>query len=217
MPDDLLKKFAHHFTEQAPPGQILDLASGSCRNGIFLAQKGLKVICCDTSAEALESAKKAAHEQGVDIDIWQVDLERESINPLPEDFFAGIIAFRYLHRPLIPCIKKALKPSGILIYETFTIDQPKFGKPHNPMFLLKPGELLSWFADWEIIHHFEGIIQNPNRAAAQIVCKKEAFGTQNSELRMIKTLEALFLDLQYLGFLVPFVAKNTDTFTVTLR
>jgi len=179
MPDDLLKKYSHLFIDQAPPGPILDLASGSCRNGIPLAQKGLKVICCDISNGRLESAKKAAHEQGVDIDIWQIDLEREGINPLPEDFFAGVIVFRYLHRPLIPCIRKALKAGGILIYETYTIDQPKFGKPHNPMFLLKPNELLSWFADWEIIHHFEGIIQNPNRATAQIVCKKEAFGTQN--------------------------------------
>jgi hypothetical protein len=94
------------------------------------------------------------------------------MNPLPEDFYKGILVFRYLHRPLIPCINKALIKGGILIYETFTIEQPKFGKPHNPEFLLNPGELLEWFKDWEIIHHFEGIKEDPKRAVAQIVCRK---------------------------------------------
>lgn len=172
MPDELLKKYVHLFTKQAPPGPILDLASGSCHNGIFLAQKGLKVICCDISAEALESAKKAAQGQGLDIDFWQVDLERKGINPLPEDFFAGIVVFRYLQRPLIPCIKKALKPNGIMMYETFTIEQPQFGKPHNPDYLLEPEELISWFRNWKVYHHFEGIIRNPSRAVEQIVCQR---------------------------------------------
>ena len=184
MPNDLLKEYAHLFTRQAPPGPILDLASGSCGNGIFLAQKGLKVICCDISSEALEPVKEIANDQGLDVDLWQLDLERESVNPLPEDFFAGILVFRYLHRPLVPCIKKAIKPGGILIYETFTIEQPKFGKPHNPNYLLKPGELFSWFGDWNVLFHFEGITRNPSRAVAQIVCQKRKNSeekTQDSE------------------------------------
>ena len=80
--------------------------------------------------------------------------------------------FRYLHRPLISCIKKALKKGGVLIYETYTVWQPQFGKPNNPDFLLKPEELRNWFIDWEIIYYFEGIKENPKRAIAQIVCRK---------------------------------------------
>jgi len=52
------------------------------------------------------------------------------------------------------------------------VDQPQFGKPHNPEHLLKPGELMTWFGEWDIIHYFEGIKQNPPRAIAQMVCRK---------------------------------------------
>jgi hypothetical protein len=99
-------------------------------------------------------------------------LEQEGVNPLPEDSYGGVLVFYYLHRPLIFCIKKALKPGCILIYETFTIEQPKFGKPHNPAFLLRPKELLEWFNSWEVLHYFEGIKEDPRRGVAQIVCRK---------------------------------------------
>lgn len=172
MPADLLLDHRGQFENKRLNGPILDLACGDGHNGIFLATKGLPVICCDISEEALSRAERLAAENQVKVPLWQVDLEAEGVNPLPEDFYEGILVFRYLHRPLIPCIKKALKKGGILIYETFTIEQPKFGKPHNPKFLLKPGELLQWFKDWEIIHHFEGKEEGPKRAVAQVVCKK---------------------------------------------
>ena len=101
-----------------------------------------------------------------------MDLEKEGVNPLDQDLFGGIIIFRYLHRPLIPCMRKALLGGGILLYETFTMEQPRFGKPRNPDFLLGPGELKGWFKDWDLIHYFEGIEHDPDRAIARIVCKK---------------------------------------------
>lgn len=160
------------FEKDLPDGPILDLACGDGYNGIFLAGKGFSITCWDVSSDALSRARKSAADHGVEIAFRQVDLEREGDNPLPKDAFKGIVLFRYLHRPLIDCIKKALKKGGILIYETFTVDQPKFGKPHNPNFLLKQGEMYGWFADWEILHHFEGIMPDPERAVAQIVCRK---------------------------------------------
>ena len=173
-PADLLREYSHFFTEGELPGPILDLAGGDCHNGIFLAAKGLPVVCCDRAEEALVRAKMIADELGVAIERRQVDLEVEGVNPLPENYYGGIMVFRYLHRPLITCIKKALKAGGILIYETFTVEQPRFGKPHNPDYLLKPGELRGWFNDWEVIYYFEGIKDNPQRAVAQIVCRKAA-------------------------------------------
>ena len=98
--------------------------------------------------------------------------DRKGVNPLYQDLFCGIIVFRYLHRPLIPCIRKALIGGGILIYETFTIEQARFGKPRNPDFLLEPGELKGWFKDWDLIYYSEGIEQDPDRAVARIVCRK---------------------------------------------
>lgn len=173
-PAQLLLKHLSLLTGGRLIGPILDLACGECHNGIFLARKGLPVICCDKSREALDGARRLAAECGVTVKLWEVDLEHEGINPLPEDFYGVILVFRYLHRPLISHIKKALKKGGLLIYETFTIEQPKFGKPRNPDFLLKPGELCTWFEDWEIIHHFYGIKDNPKKAVAQIVCRKTA-------------------------------------------
>jgi tellurite methyltransferase len=160
------------FEKIQPDGHILDLACGDGHNGVFLAGKGFSVSCWDVSSDALSRARKSAADHGVEITFRQVDLEKEGNNPLPKNAFDGIVVFRYLHRPLIDCIKKALKKGGILIYETFTVDQPKFGKPHNPDFLLRQGELSECFADWEILHHFEGILSAPERAVAQIVSRK---------------------------------------------
>ena len=171
-PAQLLLEHLSLFTDETPPGPILDLACGDGHNGILLAQNNLTVICCDKSRKTLARARRLAAENGVSVELWQVDLEQEGINPLPQEFYGGILIFRYLHRPLIPSLKKALKKGGILIYETFTVEQPKFGKPHNPDFLLEPGELRKWFENWKIIHYFEGIKDNPKRAVAQIVCRK---------------------------------------------
>ena len=59
--------------------------------------------------------------------------------------------FKYLYRPIMKGIREGIKRGGILIYETFTADQARFGKPSNPDFLLQPGELREWFADWDIL------------------------------------------------------------------
>jgi Methylase of polypeptide chain release factors len=171
-PAELLVSYVNLFTEGKINGPILDLACGDGHNGIFLAKKSLEVICCDVSEKALKRAKQLAAGNGVDIQVWRVDLEKNENNPLSEAFYGGIVIFRYLYRPLISCIKKALKKKGVLIYETYTVRQPQFGKPHDPDFLLKPEELRDWFVDWEIIYYFEGIKENPKRAIAQIVCRK---------------------------------------------
>ena len=171
-PAELLESHIDLLTEVRPRGPILDLAAGDCHNAIFLARSRLKVIACDNSVEALHQGQQMAARVGVTIDTWQVDLEVEGTSPLPESAYGGIIVFYYLHRPLIPSIRRAVKTGGVLIYETYTADQPRFGRPHNPDFLLKPGELRQWFEDWKVLHDFEGVKHRPERAVAQIVCRK---------------------------------------------
>jgi SAM-dependent methyltransferase len=171
-PEPLLTEYLGCFTGASEERPILDLACGDGRNGLFLAAKGFPVVLADRSEEALEKARNLAEREGVTGRFWQVDLEREGVNPLEEEAYAGMIVFRYLHRPLIPCIRKALAGGGLLIYETYTVDQPRFGKPRNPAFLLRPGELRNWFGDWNILHAFEGIRNDPPRAVAQIVCRR---------------------------------------------
>jgi SAM-dependent methyltransferase len=159
----LLVEHSGLFLEETLPGPVLDLACGEAHNSIFLALKGVEVISGDLSLEALQRAGELATKCGAEITVWQVDLEPEGVNPLPEHAYGAILVFRYLHRPLIPCIKKALRNGGLLLY-----------KPRNPDYLLQSGELRHMFADWEEIFYFEGIRENPTRAVAQIVCRKPA-------------------------------------------
>jgi hypothetical protein len=76
------------------------------------------------------------------VEIVQADLEDGSPWPLPGRRFAGIVVTNYLHRPLLPALIEALQPGGALLYETFAAGNEKYGKPSNPDFLLKDGELL---------------------------------------------------------------------------
>jgi tellurite methyltransferase len=171
-PDDLLLEHLDLFNHGNSRGPVLDLACGDGHNGVFLATMGLQVVLADISEEALVQAAVSARRKGVAPGIWQVDLEKEGSNPLPQDTYGAILVFRYLHRPLIPCIRKALVQGGILLYETFTVDQARFGRPKNPDHLLMPVELLGWFEEWQVVHYFEGIKGDPQRAIAQIVCRK---------------------------------------------
>jgi len=63
---------------------------------------------------------------------------------------------RYLHRPLVPVLIRALRPGGLLVYETFTRAQAARGRPTNPAFLLEPGELLTLVEPLEILSSREG-------------------------------------------------------------
>jgi tellurite methyltransferase len=167
----LLVEFSSLLEDENLAGPVLDLACGSGENGLFLAGLNLPVVLADRSPEALAQARLSADERGLEARFWEVDLETGR-NPLEEGRYRAILVFHYLHRPLIPCIRKGIRSGGILIYETFTSEQPKYGRPYGPDHLLQPGELAGWFKDWTIIHYFEGLLEDPRRAVAQIVCRK---------------------------------------------
>ena len=171
-PDTLLREHLSLFRDELKDLPLLDLACGDGHNGLFLASKGFSMILADRSEEALKQAGESAASLCVAVTLRHVDLEKENNNPFENDVFSAVLVFRYLHRPLIPCIRKSLRKGGLLVYETFTTEQAQFGKPKNPEHLLNPGELFSWFQDWEIIHSFEGIKENPRKAVAQIVSRK---------------------------------------------
>ncbi len=171
-PDRLLRQHISLFSAEPLNGPILDLACGDGHNGIFLAKKGFSVVLADRSDEALEAAALSSRGVKDTVRLWRVDLEEEGVNPFAEASFGAVMVFRYLHRPLIPCIKKAIVPNGLLIYETYTVDQKRFGKPRNPAHLLNRGELRDFFRDWIISYYYEGIDNEKKRAVAQIICKK---------------------------------------------
>lgn len=170
--DDLLKDHLAWLSRLDGLLPILDLACGTGRNGLFLAERGPELVFADRSAAALEGIDERLQKSGLPGRTWQVDLERPGINPFGDKKYNAILVFRYLHRPLFPALRDAVASRGLVIYETFTTANIEFGRPCNPDFLLHPGELKSLFPNWKIIHEFEGLQQNPDRHVAQIVAQK---------------------------------------------
>jgi tellurite methyltransferase len=171
-PSGYLIEHAALLLSAAREGPVLDLACGSGRNGLHLAEKGVEVHFWDRDEQGLNNIKSIAGNKGLKVFTRQVDLETGQGGALPGDYFSVIMVFRYLHRPLIPDIKKAVMPGGIVIYETFTTRQAELGKPSNPDFLLKENELLEWFGDWEIVDHRQGRFENPERYMAGAIARK---------------------------------------------
>jgi tellurite methyltransferase len=152
-----------------PIGRVLDVAMGTGRNAVYLAKKGFEVKGVDISTEAVRSALNHAREAGVTLKACVADLE--SAYHIEKSAYDVIICFNYLHRPLIKQIKDGLRVEGIVVYETFTVDQARFGKPTNPDYLLKYNELLELFRDLRCLYYREGIVDE-SKALAGIIAKK---------------------------------------------
>jgi tellurite methyltransferase len=152
-----------------PRGRALDVAMGSGRNAVFLAKMGFSVEGVDINPEAIKESLELARREGVTIQTKVTDLE--TMPDFEEEAYDLVICFNYLQRSLIPQIKKWIKLSGYLVYETFIIDQVKFGKPHNPDFLLKHNELLQAFREFRVLRYREGIVDG-EKAIASILAQK---------------------------------------------
>ena len=152
-----------------PGGRALDLAMGNGRNAVYLAQMGYDTEGIDISREAVNGALELARRAGVHLKARVLDLEGE-VN-LEREGYDLVICFNYLHRPLVPKIKDALRPGGTVVYETYIVDQAGFGRPRNPDHLLKRNELLRLFNHFRCLRYREGVVE-PRRAIAGIVAEK---------------------------------------------
>jgi SAM-dependent methyltransferase len=152
-------------------GQVLDLACGNGRNALFLAEKGFSVTALDYSGEGLEQLGREAARRRLAVATRRVDLECEPT--LPVAACDLVIDFFYLHRPLLPQLRQAVRPGGMAVLRTFSSAGPFPGGPENPAFILAPGELLDLFAGWEILLHEEGLEPSKKGGAlAGIVARK---------------------------------------------
>lgn len=122
-------------------GDALDLACGRGRHALWLAQQGFRTQAVDRDGAALDALIDEAAARGLTIGTRVLDLESGGV--VPADAFDVIVVVHYLHRPLFPQLLAALRPGGVLVYETFTTAQAVRGKPSNPAFLLQPGELVA--------------------------------------------------------------------------
>ena len=81
-----------------------------------------------------------------------------------------MVVANYLHRPLFAALAAALDEGGVLIYETFMTGNEKFGRPSNPAFLLRPGELLQAFPGLATVAFEQGTVERPKPAVIQRLC-----------------------------------------------
>jgi tellurite methyltransferase len=138
-----------------PGGRVLDVACGRGRHALALAAAGFHVHAVDRARVALEDVRERGRQIGVTLETSEVDLEADVVD-LGESAYDAVIVFRFLHRPLFPALRRALRPDGVLVYETFTVGQETRGHPHNPRFHLQPGELLRLVAPLEVVRQREG-------------------------------------------------------------
>ncbi len=140
-----------------PPGPVLDIACGYGRNAFYLAaQEGYRVIGFDQSKEAIEFCNRQAKERDLPFSAQCIDLEKQ----FPSESEAAVVCcFYYLDRNIIPKIKKAVKIGGVIVYETFLVDQHQhYGKPTRTSFCWGHQELLESFLDFRILYYYEGEI-----------------------------------------------------------
>lgn len=144
-PSPLLVQNAHLLDGH---GLALDVACGVGQNAIFLADRGYEVLAVDSSLIGLRYCRGAIAGTGRRIHLVAADLERFVF---PRATFALVIVFRFLNRDLLPHIKETLAPGGLLIYETFNINELQSRPDMTRSYLLEPGELARAFADLECI------------------------------------------------------------------
>jgi DNA/RNA-binding domain of Phe-tRNA-synthetase-like protein len=138
-----------------PESVALDLAGGAGRHSVYLSLLGWKVLAVDILDDALQMTRDTARRWSVDVETRRMDLSKE--DPLEPGAFDLIVVFHFLERRILPRIAPALRPEGILIYETFTKAQALKGRPRNPRYLLESGELSGCFPDLDILDYAEGV------------------------------------------------------------
>ena len=173
VPDPFL---ARAFGEYVLPlfphgGSALDLAGGTGRHAIWLAQQGWEVTLIDISETGVEEARQhagplASHLHFVVDDLTHFQASQTEF----ETVFELVTAFFYLEREIFSEMVKAVRPGGLLVYKTYTLTQAKLaGGPKNPAHLLEPGELLHLADGLRILHYQEEVAET---ATAELVARK---------------------------------------------
>lgn len=158
-------------------GPVLDVACGHGRHARLFASKGYRVVAIDRDRQALAASSRIRGVQTI-----CADLERGAW-PFAPHAFAGVVVTNYLHRPLLSSLITALGAGGILIYETFSAGNERYGRPSRPDFLLQPGELLRVATGLRILAFEDRYVEHPAPALVQRVCAINATEVPTAPLR----------------------------------
>lgn len=144
-------------------GRVLDLACGSGRHSALCLDRGYTVLGVD-----IDLSRSAHLSERPGFEALAADLENAPW-PLAGQQFHGVVVTNYLWRPILDRIVDAVAPNGALIYETFAVGNEAYGRPDNPDFLLKPGELIDVVRDRLEIRAYEHDYEERPRPA---VCQR---------------------------------------------
>jgi tellurite methyltransferase len=149
-------------------GKALDLACGTGRNALWLAEHGWEVTAVDGAPTAIETLRDRAKDRGLKINAIVADLEKGKFKIEPARWDLIAICY-YLQRDLFEPAKRGVVPGGILI-SIVHINEP--GEADGP-FRLRPGQLAKYFDGWEILHLKEGKATDEahRRPVAEIVAR----------------------------------------------
>jgi SAM-dependent methyltransferase len=150
---------------------VLDLACGRGRHTRLFLALGHPVVAVDGDTGGVADLAGTPA-----LEVVQADLEMGGPFPLGSRQFAGVVVTSYLHRPILPDVVRAVAPGGLLLYETFSRDQPAIGgRPRNPDFLLEPGELLEAVRGrLRVLAYEDLVVGTPPEAAVQrITARRE--------------------------------------------
>ncbi len=150
----------------APNAHVLDVACGSGRHLRWFAGRGACVTGVDRDAAALAALQGWGR-------VLVADLENGPW-PLAGERFDAVVVTNYLWRPLWPSLRASLAEGGVLIYETFALGHQAFGKPSNPDFLLRPGELLERCRGLHVVAYEDGVEDAPPRRVQRIAALNSA-------------------------------------------
>ena len=138
-----------------PITSAIDVASGAGRHSLLLSELCSSVTAVDRNPDLSNFFVNTS------VEFLCLDLEQEDW-PLVGHTFDLVLVSNYLYRPNLRKIFDLVGPDGFLIYETFGVGNELFGKPSNPNFLLRPGELRDSVGDeFLIMDEFFGEIAEP--------------------------------------------------------
>jgi 2-polyprenyl-3-methyl-5-hydroxy-6-metoxy-1,4-benzoquinol methylase len=133
-------------------GTALDLACGLGGNALFLAQQHLAVTAWDISSTAIAKLSAYADRQRLNINACQQNITSHSF---PKSSYDVISVSRFLDRTLSDAIIGALRPGGLLFYQSFTKEKTSEQGPKNPDFMLDRNELLRSFYPLAVVFYRE--------------------------------------------------------------
>ncbi|MDH5190335.1 MAG: class I SAM-dependent methyltransferase [Gammaproteobacteria bacterium] len=169
-PAAVLQENLHLLPSQ---GNALDLACGLGANAVLLAQNNLNVTAWDISEIAIDKLNQFAVKQNLNINAQARNIES---CPPEKNSFDVIVVAHFLERSLIQQIIDALKPGGLLFYQTFTQARTSDRGPDSVQFRLAENELLSLFSGLStLVYREEGITGDTSagfRDEAMLIAKK---------------------------------------------